>query len=82
MATTAIPLGSKRPLAIAVLLGGISLSGLADARSVSWDDIANDDLSTEDVSQLKMRSRGLYASLACIDATAPCCSSQRSLESS
>ena len=49
--TTTTPLGSKRPLAIAVLIGGLSISGLAAAKNVTWEDIANDHLSTENVLQ-------------------------------
>jgi PQQ-dependent dehydrogenase (methanol/ethanol family) len=49
--TTRSPLGKKRPLAIAVLAGGLTLSGLTHAANVTWDDIANDHLSTENVLQ-------------------------------
>ncbi|HCL78198.1 MAG TPA: PQQ-dependent dehydrogenase, methanol/ethanol family, partial [Pseudomonas sp.] len=47
--------GSKRPLALAVqclaLAGSLALIGTAQAKPVSWEDIANDHVSTNNVLQ-------------------------------
>ncbi|HAF92349.1 MAG TPA: PQQ-dependent dehydrogenase, methanol/ethanol family, partial [Pseudomonas sp.] len=61
--------GSKRPLALAVhclaLAGSLALAGAVQAKTVSWEDIANDHLTTRDVLQYGMgTSAQRYSPLA------------------
>ena len=57
MTTRSLP-SAPRPMALAIhsllLVGSLALSGSALAKSVTWDDIANDHLSTENVLQYGM----------------------------
>lgn len=57
MTTRSLP-SSPRPMALAIhsllLAAGVALSGSALAKNVTWDDIANDHLSTNNVLQYGM----------------------------